>query len=154
MILGSKAVFKLAEVTGAEVVADLIELPVVPGVEGSKRNSNRVPRSSLIQKFLKRDMFQLSRPGPRAALCPRLPNVPIAGSAKAGRIEVLNDLLPGCANRLRIGDLADQVRDGSSRWAARFRLFSADTDVEGQTGLKCHNARCLPATKHGFHQAV
>src|SRR6185437_13031292 len=49
----------------------------------SARNSKRVPRDSLSRKLLNSERFQLSRPGPRSASKPRLPQVPAAGKENA-----------------------------------------------------------------------
>ena len=55
----------------------------------SSRSCN--PLFSVKAKVLKRERFQLSRPGPRRALWPRLPQLPAAGVRKHGGIEVLDD---------------------------------------------------------------
>src|SRR6185437_15830299 len=82
-VLGSKV-----EVTCPKVLDVLLESTFLNCVwfqtlKASARNWNILPRDSLNTKFLKNERFQLSRPGPRRASKPRLPQVPAAGAVNA-----------------------------------------------------------------------
>ena len=49
-------------------------------LKNSARNCRLLPRVSLKTKFLKKEMFQFGRPGPRTELRVVLPQVPAAGA--------------------------------------------------------------------------
>ena len=132
-----------AELTVAEVGADVLELGMVPVLKLSARNSDAA-RDSLSRKLLKRGGSVIETRSPQSVVAQRAKGA----DRWCGECRWIEPL----GNGVWIRDGAGQVWTVGGIGEAIAALVAAETDIERQTGACRHNTGDLPAANRRFHK--
>src|SRR5450755_710235 len=145
---------ELTEVAGAEVVADLVELRVVPGVERFGTELQAAAASFAEHEALEQREVPVVAARTTCCVVAEVAEGTDRGIHERSRVDVLDDLLSRRANRIGIGDLSREVRTVGCVGQPVAALAAAEADVDGDAGFHGDDAGHFPAAKRGANQAV
>jgi hypothetical protein len=141
---------KQPEISVTQIVANVLELGMVEGVEGlqAKLQSASFAEGKGLEE---REVPIVTSRSTQSVVAEVAPNAG-RGSRKYGRVEVLDDVI-GVCGRYRlvcIADLAGQVR----AIAATNVVVAASANIDRYAGLDGDDPRDLPATERGLRETA
>src|SRR4029077_13671306 len=142
---------ELTEVLVGKVVADPVELGVIPHVEGLNAEFQSAAPSLAKDETLEQREVPVVAGRTTYSVVAEIAERTERRQSKGRRIEVLN-VMVARQDLVRIGDLADEIGAilGVRQTVAALR--SAGTDVDRHTGFDGHDARNAPSASYRLHE--